>query len=230
MNRVYKVLSYTPEDKMSDLICDNYPMLHVLTRFSIDLGFKDQTIEETCIANGVDVTTFLAVVNLLIAENRVGINYKAISLGALIDYLSNSHKYFTEFKLPKIRKRLQEAIQDNDSLSMAVINYYDEYIAEVNRHMRYEEGIVFKYVDDLLKGQSTVGFNIGMFSDHHESMDSKLTELKNIIIKYYPSPSTNELSSVLFEIFACESDLLSHSEIEDYLLIPAIRHLEESKE
>ena len=50
--------------------------------------------------------------------------------------------------------------------------------------------------------------------------------LKNILIKYYPASSSNELNSVLFDIFTCEQDLASHNYIEDYLFIPVIQKLE----
>lgn len=214
---------------MSDLICDNYPMLFVLNRFGIEMGFKDLSIGEVCEKNKIDTNTFLAIVNLLITEDKKGVCFGAISLESLLDYLNKSHSYFIDYKLPNIRIKLKKAIPGEDPLSLASISYYDEYIAEVKKHMKYEENTVFKYVNELLSGNSNNKFNIGMFSDHHESMESKLTELKNIIIKYYPVASSNELSDVLFDIFTCEDDLLSHSDIEDYLLIPAIREVEQAK-
>ncbi|MDE7133861.1 MAG: hypothetical protein K2N86_01085, partial [Rikenellaceae bacterium] len=54
----------------------------------------------------------------------------------------------------------------------------------------------------------------------------KLTELKNILIKYYPGDSSNELNGVLFDIFACEQDLASHNMVEDVLFVPAVTELE----
>ncbi|MFI3239510.1 MAG: hemerythrin domain-containing protein [Bacteroidales bacterium] len=229
MRSKYKVLRYTPNDKMSDLICDNYTMLFILNRFGIDMGFKELTIAEVCDNYQIDVSTFLAIVNLLISKDKKGVYTDSISLNSLLDYLYKSHAYFLDYKLPNIRKRLLKAIPGSDALSIAALNYYDEYIAEVRKHMEYEENTVFKYVNNLLAGKSDNKFYIDMFSDHHEGMESKLTELKNIIIKYYPVASTNELSSVLFDIFSCESDLLSHSEIEDYILIPAIRAVEKEQ-
>ena len=62
-------------------------------------------------------------------------------------------------------------------------------------------------------------------------MDKKLQELKNIIIKYYTSPTTPEhLSMVLFDIFECEADLRTHSRLEDDLFVPAVKILELSTE
>mgnify|MGYP000576838980 CR=1 FL=1 len=35
-------------DKMSDLICENYPMVLVMSRFGIALGFGEKNIGEVC--------------------------------------------------------------------------------------------------------------------------------------------------------------------------------------
>ena len=49
---------------MCDLVCDRYPVLQVMSRFGIALGFGDKTIAEVCAENKVDTATFLAVVNM----------------------------------------------------------------------------------------------------------------------------------------------------------------------
>ena len=42
---MYKTRSYKSTDKMGDLICDNYTLLQVLSRFGIALGFGDKTVQ-----------------------------------------------------------------------------------------------------------------------------------------------------------------------------------------
>lgn len=102
---------YKPTDKMSDLICENYTLLQVLSRFGVSLGFGDKTVQEVCEMNEVDCTTFLAVVNFLTEENnRMQDHLKDISLVALMNYLKQAHSYFLDFQLPTIRKKLIEAI------------------------------------------------------------------------------------------------------------------------
>lgn len=39
-----KRMKYTGTDKMSDLICENYTLLLVMSRFGLSLGFKDLTV------------------------------------------------------------------------------------------------------------------------------------------------------------------------------------------
>lgn len=89
---------YKPTDKMSDLICENYNMLQVLTRFGLSLGFGDRTIEEVCREQQVDCPTFLVVVNFLtVGECPLPDRMKALSVPALMDYLKRAHSYYLDF-------------------------------------------------------------------------------------------------------------------------------------
>ncbi len=223
------ICRYTRHDNISEIVGNHYSLLLVLNRFGISMGFKEQTIEDVCLRNNVDTDTFLAIVNLLACEGKVTIDVSKISLETLMTYLKKSHEYYLEYRLPEIRRKLHDVIPNTGALAAAVLNYYDEYISEVEKHMRHEDKSVFKYVDALLSGDVNCKFNVEMFDDYHENREQKLTELKNIIIKYYPTETTNELTSVLFDIFNCERHLALHCSIEDYLFMPTIRRVEREK-
>ena len=184
---MYRIGKYDVDDRMCDLVCDNYPVLLVMSRFGISLGFGDATIGEVCRAAGVDAATFLAA----------------------------------------IRRKLIEAIDCSSDVALVVIRFFDAYVAEVQKHMAYEEGRVFPYVQALLTGTRPDDYSIDVFSRHHDQVESKLSELKRILIRYYPAQGTNELNSVLFDLFTCEQNLASHNAVEDRLLTPAIRRLEQ---
>lgn len=224
---MYKLGAYNQDDRMSDLVCDNYPVLLVMSRFGIALGFGDKSIGEVCRENGVHTGTFLTVVNLLLNEDEVEEYGGDISIEALLGYLHNSHDYFLNFRLPTIRRNLLGAIDCGaKDISIVILRFFDEYVAEVQKHMRYEETTVFPYVTTLLHGEQPEMYSIDVFRKRHDQVEAKLTELKNILIKYYPASGSNELNGVLFDIFTCEQDLASHNYIEDYLFIPAIQALE----
>lgn len=221
---MYKNGGYTGEDRMCDLVCDRYPVLQVMSRFGIALGFGDKTIAEVCGENRVDTATFLAVVNLVLDFG--GDADAGVSVQALTDYLHNSHGYFLDFRLPAIRRKLIEAVDCSLSdVSFAIMRFFDEYVAEVQRHMTYEEQTVFPYVESLLSGEKNAAYSIDIFRRQHDQVEAKLRELKNIIIKYYPSGGTNELNGVLFDIFTCEQELASHNAVEDEIFIPAVERL-----
>ncbi len=224
---MYRIGRYNADDRMCDLVCDRYPVLLIMSRFGIALGFGDSTIGEVCRDNGVDTATFLAVVNMHSDDKAP--DPDGISIGALVSYLRNSHNYFLDFRLPGIRRKLIEAIDcSRNDVAFAILRFFDEYVAEVHKHMAYEEENVFPYVEGLLAEGRSEGYSIDIFRRHHDQVEAKLAELKRIIIRYYPSGSTNELNGVLFDIFTCERDLASHNDIEDRLFIPAIKRLEAS--
>ena len=225
-----KEKKYTPTDKMSDMICNNYILLQVMSRFGLSLGFGESTIEEVCQSNNVDCKTFLVVANFLLQKEGYEINdIESISIPALINYLKRSHHYFLHFQLPNIREKLLRYVDksENTELSQLVINFFDSYVKEVFSHMGFENKEIFTYVEDLLQGKKDNAYNIMKYAEKHEQTDVKLTELKNIIIKYLPTNDDDYLSNaLLFDLFSCIEDLDSHGHIEDFIFVPAVRRLE----
>lgn len=217
---------YMPYHKMCELATNHYRILSVLSRFGIGLGFGDKTIADVCHENNVDVTTFLAIVNMLLYKEVI-YDMEELSIETLLNYLHWSHEYFLDYRLPNIRKELVKVIDKTQTgLNDAILKYFDEYFDEVRKHMNYEEQEVFPYVRALIEEKDTKGFSIAEYSKNHDQVELKLKEFKEILIKYYPASGTNELNSVLFDIFICEYDLASHNEVENLLLVPAISALE----
>ena len=141
---MYKNGKYRETDKMSDLICENYPMVLVMSRFGIALGFGS------------------------------------------ITYLHNAHDYFLNFRLPHLRRKLLEAIAEcPQDVAFVIQRFFDEYADEVNKHMSYEEKVVFPYVRGLLEGKKDPKYNISIFRKRHDQIEMKIVELKNILLKYY---------------------------------------------
>ncbi|MDR1667398.1 MAG: hemerythrin domain-containing protein [Bacteroidales bacterium] len=222
---------YRETDKMCDLICEHYRVLLVMSRFGIRLGFGDKTVGDVCRETGVDVRTFLAVVDVhIFPEDEQGMDFPEVSVEALIAYLHLSHDYFLHYRLPDIRAKLENVLRhERDTLAKAILLYFDEYATEVSRHMRYEEETVFPYVRALLGGKPLERYSIAVFEKKHDRIELRLKEFKQIIIRFYPSQSTNEINSVLFDIFTCEQDLAAHNSVENRLLVPAITKIERQK-
>ena len=219
---------YEPEDMMIDMIRDNYNILQSLGCFGISLGFGDKTVNEVCQEQGVDTFTFLAVVNFTINGYRSFNDAERLSVPTLMQYLRASHAYYLDFQLPFIRKELVEALDENDNLARLILKLYDEYAHSIRSHMKYEEKMLFPYVEGLLDGKASENYDIETFSKHHNQVDHKVKELKSIIIKYLPSDGlrNNQLSATLYDIYNNEEWLKQHSMVEDEIFIPAIRLLE----
>ncbi len=222
---------YTPTDKMCDLIGSRYESLQIISRFGLPLGVGEKTIHEVCKEYGIDTTTFLIIVNYKLFGNQMLLNLNDIYLPDLLLYLRNAHNYFFDFSLPMLRRKLIEAINQatDNKIPLLIIKFFDEYVQEVNLHMQHENEQLFPYIEGLIQGNKPDNSLIEQFANQHRAIDdqhiaTKLTELKNLIIKYYPaSDNTTLLYAVLYDIFDTEQDLATHCDIEDNILLPAVR-------
>ena len=214
---------------MISLIRDNYNVLQSLGCFGINLGFGDKTVNETCIDNGVDTYTFLAVVNYTINGYYNADDAGRLSVPTLLHYLQACHVYYLDYQLPSIRRELSESINEQDGVGQLIMNLYDEYSREIHRHMKYEEKMLFPYVNALLRDEVLGNYDVNTFSKKHGQTDQKLKELKNIILKYLPSDPqrNNKLTATLYGIYNNEEWLNLHASVEDKIFVPAIRKLEQ---
>jgi regulator of cell morphogenesis and NO signaling len=218
---------------MSYIINNNHSLLLVISRFDLSLGFGDKTVKEVCEANGIDAGSFLAVVNFLSEEKHDPSNtYEWVELGSIIRYLKNAHSYFLDYKLPSIRSKLLQVVdsspENNTPFREIFLKFFDDYYTEVRKHMDYENNTVFPYAVQLFNGKRNPEYSISIFEQKHDQIDLKMIELKNILLKYYPSKGSDHLlTEVLFDIYACEKDLASHNNVEDLLFVPAVKTLEQ---
>lgn len=213
---------------MREVLSDSPMLLMALSRFGIPLGFGDASVAEVCERNGVDTGTFLAVASLV---GRRVIAADEVSLPSLIRYLKSAHVYFIDFYLPQIRRKLISAINyaGGEDVTLVILKFFDDYVSEVRNHMEYEDREVFTYVEELLGGIRRPGFSIESdFVANHQPIATKLRELKDIFICHYHGPKTDNdmLNLVLFDIINCESDLMSHCDVENRIFAPAVQRLE----
>ena len=228
-------VKFTTSSKMNDRIREDASLLLTLTRFGLPLGFGEKTVREVCAEQNIDAATFLAVVNYIAGGYQSDIlNPETINISDLITYLRNAHNFFIEFKLPLIRRKLIEAIDDSireDPYKKMILKFFDDYEQEVQKHMAYENDTVFPYVLRLCKGEKDPEYNIAVFEQNHENIESKLSDLKNILVKYFPSQKPNFLlNEVLFDLADCELDLDRHTRVEDCLFVPITEKMEKKYE
>ena len=226
LNIMEQLKAFTGADRLRDLIDANSDLMMVAARFGISLGFGDKTVNEVCTEDDVDESTFISVCNL-IDSRPYSIE---VSLTSLMGYLRSAHSYFLEFLLPSIRRKLLLAVSSLpiDDVLMQLLKFFDDYCAEVRRHMEHENDSIFRYVDRLLKGEDSGEFRIADYSIGHTSMTEKLDELKDIFIRHYHVMNNLLLVSALNDIIDCNADLCSHCEIEDRMFMPAVERLERS--
>lgn len=222
-------------DKVSFLLANDYRLLQVMSRFGISLGFGDKTIQEICQQCGLDPFTFITVVNFVkdTGENPK-IDAKKLHLPSLLIYLKRTHQYFLEFQFPNMRRDMLNAIDCSikNEVAYLVLKFFDEYVEEVRKHMRFEEDVTFTYVeklisDDVTTLKQTTPDSNHLIARHHEAIEEKLKELKNLFIQYYPQKEVdNNINSVVYELYRTQEDLFIHCKVEDAVFLPAVMYQE----
>lgn len=227
-------LRFSASMKMADAVLLNYTLVSVLPRFDIHLGFGDKTLSEVCRKYGVNESFFLMVCNIQTYDDYFPTDEELlhIDMGSLIDYLKKSHDYYTGHRIATIERRLESMTGGCEASHHAIMRkFFTEYRQEVIGHFDYEEQTVFPYVRELVAGRTSVNYHINQYEENHTNIDDKLSDLKNIIIKYLPeSCSSEDRSDILTEIFLFEQDLEKHTRIEDKILIPLVRQIEKGYE
>lgn len=216
---------YTIHDTLRELIQDNRRLLMVISRFGISLHHANRKVGELEECAGVHPGTFLCVANMISGKPY---DDSSVELRSLTNYLKSAHSYFLGFFLPGIRRKLLEAFDfgNEPELAIAVLRFYDDYAGEVNRHMNYENGTLFAYIDSILCGNRNEDYSIGIFAEHHDAVSHKLRRLKDVLIRYAPESNVDQVNAILFDIISGEEDLDSHCMVEDRILVPAVRKAE----
>lgn len=195
--------------------------IHIISRFGLEMGVGEQTIAQICEKYDVHTPTFLAIINYKVFKKQAQL--ADIHIPTLQRYLRNAHTYFLDFRLPYLRRSLIEALIPAGAASkipMLILRCYDEFAEEIRIHIEHE--------------------NEGLYESHahdDQRITDKLTEIKNLIIKYYPSDCTMQkgtvtytLISVMSDLWHTEQDFADHCAIEDEILRPALTNVYPNEE
>lgn len=217
---------FSPDDSVVDLIDEDYNLLPVLSRFSIPLGVGTKTIAEVCGEAGIDTGLFLLVVNYVLSGTIDHEASRRVSPAGIVDFLHKSHEYYLGYKIPHIKANLLAALDENHSdINPIIVSFFDNFVKQVSSHFDYEETTVFPYIMALVEGRHT-DYSIDIFRHHHDDVAESLNELKNLILRYYTTSTPSLMYDVLVDIFNCQEDLESHSDIENIVLVPLIDGIE----
>lgn len=227
---------YSPNSKMADMILNDSTLLDIIRRFNIPLGFGDMNVDEVCRLHSINCRFFLIIANINTFSTYLPSvkELNLITIDELIHYLKRSHLNYLNRRIKVIEEKLLSISEStNGSEFKLILKFFRNYKAEVIKHFNYEENVVFPYINSLLGKQTQAGaYSIEQYEDNHSNIDDKLSDLKNIIIKYLPygEMTPEDLSSVndvLKDIFTFEEDLAKHTRIENKVLIPMVHRIEE---
>ncbi len=237
--------AFTPDTKMSDLIHQDYWLIPVIGRFGIKFGFGNKTVADVCNDNDINKCFFLEIVNsyhsvdYFPSEQLQNFNAKLI-----IQYLSNTHAYYLNVKMPDIQlyiDSMEKSADEKNIKNVKLLNdFFKQYKEELTVHLVNEDENIYPYVLAIEEALLTNNISeeiierikkepIKKYERNHDNIEIKLRDLKNLIIKFLPPVLCQELcQKLLTELFRLESDIENHTRIEEKVLIPKVKHLEQT--
>lgn len=224
---------FSEKSKLYDLLADNPKLLQLLPRFGIKLGFGDHSVAEVCKSNSVSAKLFLLVSSIYSNPDVVphAIAPDEADMKSLLAYLKASHRYYLDERFPHIEMHLSRIIEaGGEKYGHMLSHFYNEYKREMAKHFSYEEEVVLPYIEALIKGTPAGSYSIEQFRHNHSNIEDPLEDMNNILIKYLPSEILpKERIEIATDINELSADLISHSLIEEKVLVPFVESLENTK-
>lgn len=239
-----KNLPFTTRTKMADVIHLDYHLIPIIGRFGIEYGFGNKTVVEVCEQQGINVWFFLEIINsyhnpLYFPKKQLR-NFSAI---LIINYLTNTHNYYLEAKVPEIQEYIDDmehkASKENQKNIVLLNDFFKKYKEELINHLKKEDNIVFPYILKLeeamqskelatIMTEKIINESIENYERGHDNLEVKLSDLKNLIVKFMPPVLCKETCQrLLTELFRLETDLENHARIEEKVLIPKVKLIEQ---
>lgn len=215
---------------MSDLITAYPSLLTLLKRLGLSLGFGDRSIADVCQESGVVTSFFLLICNVYTFNNYVPSTATILGtdMTGLVPYLERSHNYYVDKRLPHIERHLDAIAQNlGGRIGQVFISFFKEYKTEVEAHFLHEERDVFPHIIALMDGKRDTTYSIDEFLRTHSDIEGKLDDLLNIVFKYLPPQvDDDDVLDVVYDILRLSEDLKKHTLIEEKIMVPLVKHLE----
>lgn len=222
--------------KVSEIIFENPHFLLMLEHFGIELALHEKTIEQICKEYNINLNLFLTIANLYNGIKPSPIDdYSLNNIRVIVDYLKKSHIYYLNEKYPEISDYIEKIHEINNHKEIVLVEkFFIRYFNEVTEHLDYENRIAFPYILNLLnqielkKEVIECNYSIEEYKEHHNDIEEKLVDLKNLLIKYLPQNNDHLIRrKLLFSLFELEFDLIIHTQIEDLILVPMVKKMEQ---
>lgn len=231
------MLLITPDIKLADALHSNYLLIPVVTRFGIRLGFGDKTVKTVCDEYGVDVEFFTTILNVFSHESYFPqermLHFNALQL---VQYLKKTHEYYRNVLIPMLDQHWeafkQSAPQESRAEISLIENFFAQYKNELMAHLKREEELTFPYIVGLYQKENVEllhkQYSMNEFESEHDNVDEKLYDLKNILIKYLQGDyNEGARNFLIFNLFRLEKDLKDHTRIEEKILSPMVKKMEQ---
>jgi len=229
--------------KIADLISDNPFIVKALHFLGIQFSqYAEHTLEELCAEKGFDTSMVLQQFNEVSLENHKQPEIlRSYPLELIVGYLRHSHHLFIKNRLPfllQLVNNLDVKWFKDEQIGTDLQFVFPMFAQDFIVHIYHEEDTLFGYIDTLLKSLQGIEnpsemyflmekLSISHLGDEHETHDDEMLGIRQLTDNYYTDVDSPLGMQVLYhELQSFELDLQRHAAIEDHILMPKAKNLE----
>lgn len=229
---------------IGEFVAHDFRTASVFTKYGIDFCCRGhRTIAEVCEKKTISQDNLLEELTaVILTANANAIDFNSWPLDLLVDYIEKKHHRYIEGKIPVILLYLDKLCQShggNHPELLEVRSLFQGCAADLAAHLKKEELILFPFINKLEKAvQSetvleipafdTVNNPIAMMKEEHEHEGDRFRKIMTLTHHYTPPADACNTYRVTYSMLQdFEQDLHEHIHIENNILFPRAKKLEE---
>lgn len=221
----------TPETMVGHIVAARPLLAGVFERVGIDFCCGGRiTLAAACAKRGLDVNTFISVLEAVPSALTSATDAAAMSLTALADHIESTHHSFTKEELPVLVEQSQRVARKHsgrDARLTEVAQTVHAMAREMFEHMAKEEEVLFPLVraldqnGELPSSRGSIADPISEMEAEHQETGAALERLRTLTDNFTPdSESCNTHRALLAGLARFEEDLHLHVHKENNILFP----------
>jgi regulator of cell morphogenesis and NO signaling len=230
-----------------EMVIEQAALAHLFERHGIDYCCNaEDTLEAACAKKGLDVESILLEIrNLEPTRSYSFLHCDLWDLEFLVDYIVRNHHKYLQETMPVLATQLKKLIDHHGEkypYLKPVAMLFAEAQHEMEQHMRKEEMILFPYIKSLASAKEfsrarprapffSVDGPLARMEEEHADMGMILLRIRALLNDFHiPDSACNTYRSVVKGMQAFIKDVHQHVHLENNLLFPRARMLEQSFE
>jgi regulator of cell morphogenesis and NO signaling len=228
---------------VADVVSENIKTAHVFKKYGIDFCCGGGiTIDKACEKKNLDYSQLKEEL-LKVDDAPKAYNYNSWKLDFLIDHILNIHHAYVEESIPLILQysnRVAEVHGHHYTEVLKINTLFNEAANELASHMKKEENILFPYIKSLLQTEiakeplnspsfGSINNPITMMEMEHEAVGDIFKEIARLTNNYTPpEDACNTFRALYAKLDEFEQDLHQHIHLENNILHPKAKQLEQT--
>lgn len=228
---------------VGEIVAYNFKTAALFQQVNIDFCCRgNRNLKEVCIENNLNESEITNALNDILSEENSILDFKNWDVDKLIEHIEKTHHKYVEDKSPILLELLNKLCKVHGSKHpelFEINNLFLESAQELAVHMKKEELILFPFINKMINHKrnnqslekphfGTVDNPISMMMDEHENEGERFRKIALLTNNYTPPADACTTYKIVYNMLEdFESDLHKHIHLENNILFPEAKKLEE---